>query len=231
MKLIASTFSGNFSFSNTGFPDRAGGGGVYNSGSNVTLRSVIVSGNTFNGLSGAGCDLRGSFNSQGYNLIGNADGSSGFTNGVNGDLTGTSASRLDAQLGALKDNGGPTWTMALLPSSLALNHGDDALLTAPFNLTEDERGLPRKSSAHIDIGAYELQAPNLVELRRSGSDIAITFTTEGGRNYRLERTPILSSDSWTSVADNLAGTGGTVQVLDSDATNQPQYFYRAVMWR
>jgi len=198
-------------------------GGIGSSTGALSLLNVIVAANNATAIKH---DVSGDFLSQGFNLIGVTNGSSGW---VATDLTGNGAMPVDPSLGPLRNNGGSTFTMALLPDSPALNHGDDALLTAPFNLTDDQRGLPRKSGNHVDIGAYELQAPNLIELHRSGSDIAIIFTTEFGWNYRLERTHVLSSDSWTSVADNVTGTGGTVQVLDSGPAIQPQYFYRVVM--
>src|SRR5207237_5946521 len=102
--------------------------------------------------------LLGTFNSRGFNLIGQSDGSSGFTNGVHGDLTGTTGNPLDPKLGP-QDNGGLSLTMPLLPGSPAIDAGDDLLLSAPYSLTTDQRGRSRKSGAHVDIGAYELQFP------------------------------------------------------------------------
>ncbi|MFI5365855.1 MAG: choice-of-anchor Q domain-containing protein [Candidatus Binatia bacterium] len=61
----------------------------------------------------------------------------------------------DPKLGPLQDNGGPTFTQALLPGSPAIDAGDDAVTGAPLNLTTDQRGLPRKAGMHVDIGAYE----------------------------------------------------------------------------
>ena len=63
------------------------------------------------------------------------------------DLTG-----LDPALGPLAANGGPTYTLALLPGSPAIDAGDAA--GAPHF---DQRGLPRIVSGAIDIGADELQ--------------------------------------------------------------------------
>jgi len=57
----------------------------------------------------------------------------------------------------LSDNGGPTQTIALLPGSPAIDAGDDSVTGPPDNLTTDQRGLPRLSGAHVDIGAYEVQ--------------------------------------------------------------------------
>ena len=97
--------------------------------------------------------------SLGHNL--DSDGTSGLVNGVNGDLVGTPASPIDAKLGALLNNGGPTFTMALLPGSPALGAAacSDAQ-GAP--LTVDQRGFPRPQVTGCDIGAFENQAPTLI---------------------------------------------------------------------
>src|SRR5262249_23994995 len=91
------------------------GGGVWNS-STVTMGNTIVAGNT----ASTGPDVLGGVNSQGDNLIGETDGSSGW---VATDLTGTSALPLDPLLAPLGNYGGPTQTMALLPGSPAIDAG------------------------------------------------------------------------------------------------------------
>ena len=97
--------------------------------------------------------------SLGHNL--DSDGTSGFVNGVNGDLVGTVASPIDAKLGPLQDNGGPTWTIALLPGSPALGTGSCTDANgAPISV--DQRGLPRPQVTGCDIGAFENQAPTLI---------------------------------------------------------------------
>jgi hypothetical protein len=97
--------------------------------------------------------------SLGHNL--DSDGTSGLANGVNGDLVGTVASPIDAKLGPLQNNGGPTLTMALLPGSPAL--GTAACSDADgAPLTVDQRGLPRPQVTGCDIGAFENQAPTLI---------------------------------------------------------------------
>jgi hypothetical protein len=95
----------------------------------------------------------------GHNL--DSDGTSGLVNGANGDQVGTLASPIDAKLGPLQNNGGPTLTVALLPGSPALGAAacSDAL-GAP--LPVDQRGFPRPQVTACDIGAFENQAPTLI---------------------------------------------------------------------
>src|SRR5207245_1306438 len=103
-------------------------------------------------------DVLGSFTSEGFNLIGNGSGGSGFT--ATGDQVGTSSNALDPKLGPLADHGGPSFTMAPLPGSPSLDAG------SRFGATTDQRGLPRpvdliatpnaSGGDGSDIGAYEV---------------------------------------------------------------------------
>ncbi|MFO0846308.1 MAG: right-handed parallel beta-helix repeat-containing protein [Gemmataceae bacterium] len=90
--------------------------------------------------------------SLGHNLIGIADGSSGW---LASDRTGTTASPLDPLVGPLRDNGGPTQTIAPLPGSPAIDAGDDTNGGLPVPAT-DQRGRTRIAGAAIDIGAFEV---------------------------------------------------------------------------
>lgn len=124
-----------------------------NSGLGLTNRllSTLVAGNT-----GPNFALYGtvSLESLGNNL--DSDGSSGLVNGVNGDLVGTASSPIEAKLGPLQNNGGPTATIALLPDSPAIGTGACADANgAP--LLVDQRGFPRPRLSGCDIGAYESQ--------------------------------------------------------------------------
>jgi hypothetical protein len=132
-----STISGNFA--------PAAGGGIKQSAvGTVTIRNTLVADNT----NGASPDVSGSLDSQGYNLIGDGTGGGGFTDT---DLVGTADSPIDALLGPLQDNGGPTQTLALLPGSPALNAGDPEQLGVA-----DQRGVLR--SGGVNIGAYQASA-------------------------------------------------------------------------
>ena len=69
-------------------------------------------------------------------------------------------------LGPLADNGGPTDTEAVLPGSLALDHG---FCTEPL----DQRGVSRPRGSACDIGAYEFAPP----LASTTAATSVGFTT------------------------------------------------------
>jgi len=90
----------------------------------------------------------GTLTSLGHNL--DTDGTSGFANGVNGNLVGSAGSPIDAKLDPLANNGGPTQTRALQCGSPARDAGDNNGVPAT-----DQRGVARPINGVIDIGAYE----------------------------------------------------------------------------
>ncbi|MGI0484076.1 choice-of-anchor Q domain-containing protein [Pantanalinema rosaneae CENA516] len=119
---------------------------MYGENGVVRLKNTIVAGNA------VFSDLMGQFISEGYNLIGQNSYARGFSHGQNGDQVGTTDSPIDPRLGVLQNNGGSTWTHALLAGSPALNAGNPN-----DRLVIDQRGMFR--SARPDIGAYEEIAP------------------------------------------------------------------------
>ncbi len=118
----------------------------------VTLVNTVVAGNMLNSLTNTpNADVRGEILSGGHNLIGVVDGANDPGFHLAGDLTGTAASPLDAKLGPLQNNGGPTQTMLPLPGSPLLGGGIASL--AP---TTDQRGLSRPGGGPTDIGAVQV---------------------------------------------------------------------------
>jgi len=135
-----STLSGNVA--------RGGkGGGIFNvKGSTVVLQNSIVANN-------AGGNCSGAVTSHGYNL--SSDGTCDFDS--TGDLNDT-----DPKLGSLRNNGGPTKTLALLPGSPAIDSGNPSGCTDRRGhlLKTDQRGQPRhdkEDAGGCDRGAYERQ--------------------------------------------------------------------------
>jgi hypothetical protein len=168
LTLAAATMSGN----SAGAGGRGGNGGRGGDGGNggaifsatsqtpATLRNGLFALNNSGvaggdggggaGVAGSGPDLFGVFSSLGHNLVGKTDDSTGIANGANNDLGGAAAFPLNPLLGPLQNNTGPTFTMALLTGSPAIDAGDDTLIGT------DQRGHPRLANLHVDIGAYEL---------------------------------------------------------------------------
>ncbi|HEX4796106.1 MAG TPA: choice-of-anchor Q domain-containing protein [Humisphaera sp.] len=129
-----------------------GGGLLDNAGVNALIGNTIIAGNT----GGTTPDVHGAVKSSGHNLIGKTNGSTGW---IATDLLGTIAAPLNAKLGPLANNGGPTQTLLPLAASPAIDHGSNALI--PTGITTDQRGLPRIINGVVDIGAVEVQ-PSIV---------------------------------------------------------------------
>jgi hypothetical protein len=171
-----------------------GGAGIhqYNDSSVISIGNSIAAGNSLPG-SPTGPDVSGGplYNSLGYNLIGNADGSTGFS--ALGDQVGTLASPLNARLGPLANNGGPTQTHALLAGSPALDAGNNSFITdPPFTgpIFNDQRGtgfLRIRDSADanttptVDIGAFEAD-PSVEDIsnKLTSEDVALLFAFNVG---------------------------------------------------
>ena len=118
----------------------------------VTLQSTIIGGNRLLGGSGGASDVGGV---AGATLAG-ADNliTQPFLTAPPGTITD-----LDPRLAALGDNGGPTFTHALLPDSPAINHGNSV---NSGDYDQRGSGYPRVIGAIADIGAYELDLGDLI---------------------------------------------------------------------
>jgi predicted outer membrane repeat protein len=139
------------------------GGGIFNCGVMSDMQSNIVAENLASSTEDDinNCDTgsgpTGTITANTYNLIGVGNASNGFTGSKFGNNEwGTAADPLDPHLGVLKDNGGPTKTMALLTNSPAIGAGNN-----PLGLLYDQRGIgfDRETHDQTDIGAYEVQPP------------------------------------------------------------------------
>jgi hypothetical protein len=128
------------------------GGGIRQDGTgSITVRNSIIAGNL--SLETPEDDVSGNFLSDGFNLIEDTVGSSGWTSR---DLL-----KLSPMIAALGNNGGGTFTHALLPGSPAINAGNNMLAIDPLTqqpLSTDQRGYSRfvgNEGGVVDIGAYE----------------------------------------------------------------------------
>jgi hypothetical protein len=122
-----------------------GGLGIASAGdlSTVTIRSSIVANTPQDGSKNCVALFSGVITSLGHNLEDAND--CAFTQ--SGDQVAK-----DPKLGALKDNGGPTLTMALTAGTPAVDAADPAC-----GVATDQRGIARPQGARCDVGAFELQ--------------------------------------------------------------------------
>ncbi|MEO7933704.1 MAG: LamG-like jellyroll fold domain-containing protein [Chthoniobacterales bacterium] len=67
------------------------------------------------------------------------------------------------------------------------------------------------------------------ELQVSGNDFVVSFPSVSGKTYRVERSDTLQAGSWTTLLNNIAGTGGVVQITDAGGATQSKHFYRVVL--
>ena len=69
----------------------------------------------------------------------------------------------------------------------------------------------------------------IVDSEIVGPDAVISLATGSNRLYRVDRTTNLVSGVWTTVTNNLVGTGGIVTVIDPGAADSTNEFYRAAI--
>jgi hypothetical protein len=209
----------------------ANGGGVRQStqvgDAAVSIRNTIIANNTSGTTAN---DVSGTFSSQGFNLVRNTTGA---------DIVGATATNLygvDPNLGPLGNNGGATFTRALLPGSPALDKGNS------FGTTTDQRGglrphdmpaVPNASGGDgADIGAYEVQPIDVVAAvsRKTHGDagtfdVVLPLTGDPGiecRNSNGNHTLIFffTNDVVSGTASITSGVGSVqgTSVADGDLT-------------
>jgi hypothetical protein len=121
----------------------------------------------------------GIINSFGYNV--SSDDGGGFLTATGDQINST------PMLGPLQDNGGPTFTHALLTGSPAIDAGDPNFDPNVFNppMLYDQRGVGYNRVAHgrIDIGAFEVQivTPNYA------GQIQPPINADGSSNFNFRR--------------------------------------------
>jgi hypothetical protein len=132
----------------------------------LEIGNTVLNAGTPENISGGG-----SVTSHGYNVC--SDNGSGFLNGPGDQINS------DPMLGPLQDNGGPTFTHALLPGSPAIDAGDPNFTPPPYY---DQRGPDfwRVRNGRIDSGSFEVQA---------GSTPTATPTSTATPTPRIAPTP------------------------------------------
>lgn len=188
----------NSTITNNTAPANQGSGVASATGASTRteVSSTIISGNTNTDADIVFGSIN-SFDSNGYNLIGDGNATGSF------DQPGDQTTVADPKLGPLADNGGPTRTHALLAGSLAV----DAANPACPPPAADQRGVERPQdgdggdgTARCDIGSFE-RGPFL-----SVNDVVLPEGKSGTRDATF--TVSLSPPSGQTVTVNYSTANG-----------------------
>jgi hypothetical protein len=76
------------------------------------------------------------------------------------------------------------------------------------------------------LNLYSNPPPRITGVVVSGTNVLITFPTVVDYPYHLQSRPNLNLGSWSTVANNIVGSGGTVTSVHAGGSQSPQHFYR-----
>jgi hypothetical protein len=158
-------------------------------GGGILVFGPLQIGNTIlnKGDSGANIDSFGQVivTSLGYNL--SSDDGSGHLTGSGDQINA------DPLLGPLQNNGGLTFTQALLPGSPAIDMGDPSFAPPPL-FDQRGSGFDRVMNGRVDVGAFEVQTNMAaINLRATGrkvggiNTVRLTWTGATSSNIDVQR--------------------------------------------
>ncbi|MFZ9860109.1 MAG: choice-of-anchor Q domain-containing protein, partial [Gemmataceae bacterium] len=217
----------NFSNSTVSGNSATQGGGIANNSGTVTVTNSTVSGNSADQNGGGGIANNGTLNIA-NTIIANSTSGGDYagqvgTIGTNtnnlvedGSLPGTSEITGDPLLGPLQNNGGPTFTQALLSGSPAIGAGSATISNASPVSGKDQRGFVRTTS---DIGAYSYNFASagdalvsldnsnqvVLTLSSSGATLSDVHTSFNSVNNTLTITAATSGNLIASPSGGIAG--------------------------
>jgi hypothetical protein len=216
LTVTSSTISGNdavLTFSGNDGSAKPGGGLLsYNDvNGGAEIKGSIITGNSPDDV--AAMEDKTRFNSLGYNLIGRA----GPFVSLNADFNAPGDQRnvTNPGLGPLQDNGGPTFTRALLSASPAVNAIPTTTCTDDTGsaVILDQRGVARPAASACDIGAFELASSPVPQtitfdqpasLRSYGAAFTVNLTASSGLTVSLS-----ASGGCTASGYDVTMTSGT----------------------
>lgn len=130
--------------------------------------------------------------------------------------------------GAVVRPGVVQWKIAAGPGAVTFGNPSQPVTSASFS-HPGVYTLLLSVDDGVHAVTYDAVAVEVVlraSITREGSDVLISVPSLTGRSYRVESTPSLAPATWAILADNIAGTGSTVQVRHPNALNKSACFYR-----
>jgi hypothetical protein len=108
-----------------------------------------------------------------------------------------------------------------IANGLNANDNSDALLDS------DSDGLSNLAEYLAGTDPQNvLSTFRITDVRKSGTDIVVSFGSVFAKTYQVERSSDLPATTWTAVGDVTSGNGGPVSVTDTGAGLLPTQFYR-----
>lgn len=215
------------------------GGGVMNYGSITVNNCTFVGDSDFDFYDvnpGAARLINCTFADYNRNVANDPDGGSlGLTNCIAGPIIYGSYSGMNnyigsnPQLAPLGMYGGPTLTMPPKAGSPVINAGIDSVTNF---LATDQRGYPRLSGAHVDIGAVEAQivpaanAPVLNGGSYSDKNFQFSFSNAVAADFTALTSTNLAVplSNWTVLGNAMEVAPGQYEFTDTSATNHQQFY-------
>jgi predicted outer membrane repeat protein len=238
--ITNSTISGN---SATG-----GGGGVYNADGLSVIEYSTITDNTAPSGEGSGVASVGdpststqvissiisantntdvdvvvgstnSFDSDGYNLVGDGDATAAF------NQSGDHIDVADPKLKELGNYGGPTQTHAPKPGSLAINAIPNATNGCGTDFSSDQRAVLRPQGGKCEIGSFEDRSPrvNRVVPKEEATGVAPAINVRAFISHGVSRPSINSTTFKLYRAGSTSALGAEVSfdAHRSEATLNP----------
>ncbi|MBW4648779.1 MAG: DUF4347 domain-containing protein [Kastovskya adunca ATA6-11-RM4] len=194
------------------------GGGVFTNGyGTINVKNTIIAGNIDKSAGTKHADVSGNVTGNANNLIGDTTGNTSTIG------TGTDIVNSNPGLGTLQNNGGTTFTHALLAGSPALNAGTP---TYSGDLTTDQRGtgFDRISGGRIDIGAFESSSATV---SITATDNTATEVVGNLGTYRLTRMDATGTLTVKLAIDGSSSASSADYIL-KDSNGNPITFLNGV---
>jgi parallel beta-helix repeat protein/predicted outer membrane repeat protein len=234
---------------------QSGGGFAISGGASLLNNSTVFGNSATNGGGMAigdgvtnllnNCTITGNSADTGGGLYQAADSISLLTNTIVAGNSATSATDVfgpidgannltngNPLLAPFGNYGGPTQTLPPLAGSAAINAGIDSAAS----LLTDQRGYPRQSGTHVDIGAVEAQIapanqrPVLHLSRQPVGSLTFSFTNVPNADFTaLSSTNVaLPWNQWNVLGPALQISGGFYQFSAPTPTNSRALFFQVV---
>ncbi len=229
--IPAKTWIVNATFASNRTESTSAASGIANHGQ-TKVSNTVVDGHMGEGQTGSNCVSSGTLIDDGHNL--DTDATCGFAGsaGFRGDL--------NPELGPLRDNGGPTLTIAPAANSPALGTGDPLVCAAAPIDNRDQRGWPRLATstpASCDVGALQISftprptpAPALLPTATSAASLASTFQSPTPTTFPTQAefpTTLTLRPTEPAPTATPIGPVGVEPAADHDQTSNPSPSDRA----